>query len=130
VLKGLQEKNDIQVDIEEFSVHMLDTTIVVQRIYSQSVSKQWGNIVKELNHQYDHLTQILGETPYEIYIPVLEETKINGNFVPQATKKSGQLSAEDYFIYWGLYIDSEEDAAIYDVKNSAFIFEDIYMLNK
>lgn len=130
VLTGLQEKNDIKIDIEEFTMHMRDTTIVVQRIYSQSIAEQWGNILREVIYHYDRLTQNLGETPYEIYIPVLEEDKINSNSVSRTTLKPGLPSAEDYFTYWGLYLDSEEDAVIYDVKNSAFIFEDIYMLNK
>lgn len=130
VLKALQAKNDIQIDIEELTIHMLDTTIVVQRIFSRSVSKQWGNILREVIHQHRHLVKNLGEMPYEVYIPVLEENKINDKLVFPTTKQPGQISAEDYFTYWGLYLDSEEEAVVYDVKNSAFIYEDLYMLNK
>ncbi|MGI9550637.1 MAG: hypothetical protein ACR2MT_05515 [Aurantibacter sp.] len=129
MVAALQEKNNIPIDIEEFSLHLLDTTIIIQRIYEKSIHEQWNNIFREMIHQYGNLTIKLRETPFEIYLPVFEENWLN-NHSYLGSNKNGLISSKDYFTYWGLYFDSEEDAVIYDVKNASFIFEDIYMLNK
>lgn len=124
----LQEKNDTTIDVGEFSLHLLDITIVIQRIYKKSILEQWNNIFREMIDQYGNLTLRLRETPFEIYVPVFEEHRSKDSHLGH--NENEVISSKDYFTYWGLYFDSEEDAVIYDVKNSSFIFEDLYMLNR
>lgn len=126
---ALQKKNVAPIDVEEFSLHLLDTTIIVQRIYKNSVLEQWNNVLRELIRHYDTLTHKLRETPFEIYVHVFEDQSLKDGSRSSYEEK-GLHSNKDYFTYWGLYFDSEEDAVIYDVKTSSFIFEDLYMLNK
>ena len=55
----LQKQNVAQIDIEEFTLHMLDTTIVVHRIYERSVPEQWNNILEKIVEHYASLTSKL-----------------------------------------------------------------------
>jgi hypothetical protein len=46
-----------------------------------------------------------------------------------SNQRAEKISNKDYFSFWGLYFDSEEDAVIYDLSNKSFISGDLYMLN-
>ena len=127
-LSELQRLNTCPIEVEELSFVLNDSLIIIKKIYHHSVQEQLGNIINTLAENYVHLTKGLTEAPYEIYIPVFEED-IPENDDRLSNINSGNSSKKDYFAYWGLYFDSEEDAVIYDLSNKCIISGDLYMLN-
>lgn len=128
ILGQLQHENKIQLDIEEFTLFLKDTTIVINKIYNESIPDQLQNILSKIGEHYIHLSKGLTETPYEIYIPVFEEC-VHANDILLRNIEAGNHTKQDYYKYWGLYCDSKEDAVIYDLKNSRIEQGDLFMLN-
>ena len=124
-LKGL---NDQPIDVEEFSILLKDASIIIKKIYEESIPEQFGNLLNSIAENYVHITRGLSESPYEIYIPVFEENILENNMLLSNIKVENNSSG-DYFAFWGLYFDSEEDAVIYDLSNKSIISGDLYMLN-
>jgi hypothetical protein len=127
-LAELKRLNTDDLDVEELSLFMRDSSIIIKKIYQNSIGEQLETIFEQLAAHYVHLTKKLTETPYEIYVPVFEDdfTKEQQTL---ANIKTGNNSKRNYFGYWGLYFDSEEDAVIYDLGNKSIISGDLYMLN-
>ena len=124
----LSGMNSIPVDVEEVSFLLKDTAIVIKKICSNSICGQLGKILKTLDAHYVYFTRELTETPYEIYLPVFEEEIPSSNTLVYNIKRDLN-SAKDYFRYWALYFDSQEDAQIYDLQHKTIISGDLHMLN-
>lgn len=129
LLRHLALENDIHVDIEEFTFIFKDTTIVINKIYNNSIAQQLNNILKQIGNHYVHFSKGLTEMPYEIYIPVFEES-VQARDTLLQNIEAGNHRGRDYFKFWGLYCDSEEDAIIYDLKSSSIEQGELYMLNQ
>jgi len=130
-LQLLQECNDITIKVEEFSLFLNDTAVIVNRIYDQSISQQLENILSTLDEHYFHFIKDYAEVPYEIYIPVFEDNPMESEpYTLLQNIDSGNNSFHDYFSFWGLYYYSEEDALIYDLKNETIIDGKLQMLNR
>ncbi|MBM1107455.1 hypothetical protein JQC67_14975 [Aurantibacter crassamenti] len=125
ILSELQEVNNILIDIEEFSLTMEDTTIIVQKIDSLSVARQFDNILRLVLSTYNHIVSQIREVPNEIHIPVLMDNVYQSGTENLLNEFKTKTSDQDYFAYWGLCYDSDLDTIIYDVENSKFIFEDV-----
>lgn len=128
LLRQLVTENDVHVDAEEITFTFKDTTIVINKIYKNSIAEQLENIFMQIGKHYVHFSKGLMETPYEIYIPVFEEST-HANDTLLRNIEAANHSKKDYFKYWGLYCESEEDAVIYDLKNSRIEKGDLFMLN-
>jgi len=128
-LNGFRESNPFDIDVEELSLILKDTVIVIRRIFPQSIGEEFGQILQALAAHYVHFTRDLTETPYEIYLPVFEEEVPNGNALICPIKRD-QNTARDYYRYWALYFDSTEDARIYDLDQKTIISGDLHMLNQ
>jgi len=128
LLNRLITENEVRVDAEEVTLFLKDTTIVINKIYDNSISEQLENIFKHIGKHYVYFSKGLTETPYEIYIPVFEECS-HGNDTLLHNIEAGNHRKKDYFKYWGLYYESEEDAVIYDLRKSKIEKGDLFMLN-
>lgn len=128
LLRKLKEENQVNIDIEELSILFKDTTIIVNKIYNKSIPEQLKNIFDEMGKHYVHFSKGLTETPYEIYIPVFEECN-NEKDILLRNIEAGNHTKEDYFNYWGLYFETEDDAVIYDLRQSHLENGDLFMLN-
>lgn len=124
----LQLLNDSLIDVEEFSVFLSDCLIVVKKIYPQSIQEQLGNIYNTLKEHLILMTEGFNKIPNEIYIPVFEED-LSENDQVLAKIEQANNNIKDYFNYWGLYFDFQEDAVIYDLENKSIFNGDLYMLN-
>ncbi len=128
LFRQLEKKNGLHVDTEELTLVFKDTTIVIHKIYKNSIEEQLENIFRQIGKHYVHFSKGLTETPYEIYIPVFEEcTHANDTLIRNI--EAGNHSKKNYFKYWGLYCESEEDAIIYDLKKMKIEQGDLIMLN-
>lgn len=128
-LKAIMDRNAIWIEIDEFSIFLKDTSIIIHKIYEQSISDQLENIMLALSKNYFHLTKGLTEAPYEIYVPVFEENREEGDSL-YGRIQTGSNTKKDYFNFWGLYFDSKDDADIFDFDSSLVIKGDLFMLNE
>ena len=127
-LRKLNKLNSRQIDIEELSIFTIDCSIIIKNIFENSIEEQLRQILQTIAEHYVYFSKRLTETPYEIYIPVFEED-IFENDAKLKNIRAGNNKEKDYFKYWGLYFESEKDALIYDLKNKAIIYGDLFMLN-
>ena len=121
----LESINDIQIDVDEFSITLKDTTIIIDKIYNQSIGEQLEYILRELGIHYVHYTKGYAEVPYEIFVAVFVENLMQCELNMFNSKKN-----QNYNNFWAIYFESEIDAVIYDVQKSTFLYEDLYMLNQ
>ncbi|NNF19985.1 MAG: hypothetical protein HKN61_09415 [Flavobacteriaceae bacterium] len=124
-LQDLNACNSELIDIEEFSIFLNDTAIVVKSIYPQSIVSNLDLILEALGNHYLDIISQMNEVPYEIYIPVFEEAIDQELYLPKAT---GDMP--DFLSYWAMYSENEEDAFIYDLKRRCMISGELYMLNQ
>lgn len=126
---SIEGLNSQEVDIDEISLVLKDSIIVVKRIYERSIAEQFGQILQTLAAHYVFFTRELTETPYEIYLPVFEEEILNVNSLVSTVKRDTE-SAGDYYKYWALYFDSSPEAKIYELESRSIISGDLHMLNQ
>ncbi len=127
-LMKLKERNNFSIDVEEFSIFLKDCSIVIKKIYANSIEEQLANILNSIAEHYVHLTRGLTEKPYEIYVPVFEDDLMEyGGTLTKIQTANNHI--RDYFGFWGLYFDSEEDAVIYDLSTKSIVSGDLYLLN-
>ncbi|WP_394748582.1 hypothetical protein [Spongiimicrobium salis] len=127
-LEQLKELNDTPIDIEEFSIFLNDSTLIINKIYHQSISNELENILMELSKHLAYYTNGLSNIPHEIYIPVFEENLSEDGTTPLKIDTDNHLK-KDYFGYWGIYLNPEEEAVIYDLANKCIIPGELFMLN-
>ncbi len=124
----LKKQNSLHLDIEEFSIFLNDTTIIINKIYEQSIPDQLENIITEIAKHQVYCTKGFSEIPFEIYVPVFEENFLE-NDIALSNIRTRNHNKKDYFRYWGLYFGSEEDAVIYDLASKCNVSGDLYMLS-
>ncbi len=129
LLQQLKDDNDLYIEVEEFSVFLKDTALIINRIYNQSVTEQLEGVFKKISDHYLFYTKGLYDIPYEIHIPVFED-KVMENDTTLMNIKSGNTCKQDYYSFWGLYFYSGDEAIIYDLQNRALISGDLEMLNR
>ncbi|MGB5821594.1 MAG: hypothetical protein WBG90_19085 [Saonia sp.] len=128
LLLQLRELNKTHVDVEEFSLILNDTSVIINKIYEQSIPEQLESIFTKVAEHFVYFTKELTEIPFEIYVPVFEESLLKSD-TALLNIQTGNNSEKDYFGYWGLYFDSEEDAVIYDLADRSIVYGDLYTLN-
>lgn len=124
----LENQNSFDIQVEEFSLFLLDTSIIIKRIHQRSIEEQLYALLYEIAEHHPSITKKSAETPYEIYIPVFEEDILENDRKITAIEE-GKNESKDYFTYWGLYFDSENDAVIYELPKRRIFSADLFMLN-
>lgn len=110
----LENQNFRPMDIKELNFFFKDTTLVIKNIYQRSIVEELNQILKELSKHYEFITHGGKLLPYEIYVPVFEEPM-------DLDAHHKETTPTDYFSHWCIYLDSELDARIYDVKRGDYI---------
>ncbi|WP_375324672.1 hypothetical protein [Flagellimonas sp. GZD32] len=121
-LKELNDSNSCTFDISELSLYFEETSVIISRLYEQSIPQQIGNIISKIGKHYVYYTKGLTEVPYEIFVPVFEDDMpIEGNQLNK--NKSG------YYNYWGLYFeaDAQHQAMIYSLRKKKLNEEDLFL---
>ena len=126
----LLDNNKNAVDVEEFTIFLKDITIVVNKIYPQSIPDQLDMILRNIATHYVYYTKGLTEIPYEIYVPVFEEGQLENDSLAPLNIGTAGNPHKDYFGFWGLYHDSDEDAVVYDLKSKTMIRGELLLLNQ
>ncbi|WP_108422877.1 hypothetical protein [Flagellimonas amoyensis] len=116
----LNSKNNFLLDISEASLHFKDTSIIISRVYEQSIPDQIGNILLKASEHFVYYTKGLTEIPYEIFVPVYEYGAPSV-FEPKKGKSS-------YFDYWGLYFeDDSHQVMIYSLHKRKMYEVDLFL---
>lgn len=126
-LELLDSKNTMGIDIEELTLCLNDTSIVIKRIYAKSIAIEFNEILKQIASNYVFLTRGLTQKPYEIFVPVFEDTlencELDFSQFPQI-----EIAPKSYFEFWGIYLDKDDEASIYDVKSTTYVNGDLEFL--
>ena len=126
-LLELENDNGLTMDIKELSIHLRDTSIVITRLPDFQIQDNLESILNSVSSNFVHFTKGLSQLPYEIFVPVYEETEnsLSHSSEKKSSKKPGYLDL------WGLYFEGEEDSAVYDVKNKVIIEQsNFFLLNQ
>ena len=129
-LRQLQNLNSLAIEVEELSIFLKDTSIIINSIYNQSIPEQLKNIFNELENSFVTIVKSTNEVPYEIYVPVYEQNDFSYEKIKDKNFEPSNNPAQEYFAYWGLYFYSEEDAMVYDLRNKTLIDGTLHMLNR
>ena len=125
-LVALENEYQIAFEISELSIHLRDTSIIIGRLPNIQIQNNLEHILDSVSANFVHFTQGLSRMPYEIFVPIYEETP--QDFAPSEHRLQKYSS---YFEYWGLYFENEPDGLVYDVKNKVIIEEsDFFLLNQ
>lgn len=120
----LSSKNSAVIDIEELTLFLNDTSIVIKRIEEHSVATQFHEILAQIANNFVFLTEGLTKKPYEIFIPIFEDTfSTDGLSSPLKDNVT-----KTYYTFWGVYLDDQEEAAIYDVGKSSYVQGNLQLL--
>lgn len=121
-LEELKQKNDQTIDIEELNIYMNKCSYIIHKIYSQSIPDQIESILEKIISHHTYFPLLFKELPYEVFIPVLEENQL-------AEVKKGLAKKDDYFKFWGLYFQTENDAIIYNLEHKEILKNDLFLLS-
>jgi hypothetical protein len=125
-LEILNSKNNYNIDIEELTIFLNDSSIVIKRIYDKSIATQLNDILKQIACNYVFLTRGLTQKPYEIFVPIFEDSLDNFEFEDDQTN----ILPKSYYEYWGIYLDKEDEASIFDVQRNTYVTGDLEFLSE
>jgi len=130
LVEQLQQKNNFPIIVEELSIILYDSTIIINKLYTRSIPEQLDAILTELSNHYIDITHDMRQVPYEIFIPVFDEdVNCDSSNGLVSNVNTEDRKASDYFEYWALYFEDQKDALIYDVKERNIINGELNMLN-
>lgn len=124
----LKNSNSLSIDIEEFVIFFKNSSIFIKKIYQYSIPDQLKNISKLVIDHYEYYTKQFSEVPFEIHIPLFE-VDYSKNSSKILNIISSKNTASEYYKYWGLYFDSNDDDLTYDLENLSIIDGDLYLLD-
>ncbi|WP_437368980.1 hypothetical protein [Maribacter litoralis] len=125
-LEILDLQNKYHIDIEELTFFLNDTSVVIKRIYDRSIATQLNDILKQIAFNYVFLTRGLTQKPYEIFVPIFEDT------IQHMDGKEEELNIapKSYSEFWGIYLDKDDEASIYDVNKNTYVSGDLEFLSE
>ncbi|MBW8241268.1 hypothetical protein K1F50_00550 [Muricauda oceani] len=121
-LDKLNQESSYPTDILELSLHFKDTSMIISRLHRHSIPEHASRILTAVGKHFVYFTKGLTEMPYEIFVPVFEDTSISC-----PTKMNMETS---YYNFWGLYFDKgeqEHEALIYSLQQKKFYEENIFL---
>lgn len=125
-LEILDLQNKYHIDIEELTFFLNDTSVVIKRICDRSIATQLNDILKQIAFNYVFLTRGLTQKPYEIFVPIFEDTiqHMDGN------EEELNIAPKSYSEFWGIYLDKDDEASIYDVNKNTYVSGDLEFLSE
>lgn len=121
--RRMKKQNKNTVDIGEISFHFEDTSIIMAKIHDYSIPKHTDTLLFEISRHFAYFTKGVSEIPYEIFVPVFEDSEYERYKV-----KEKKIS---YFDYWGLYTEDDtgkETATVYELATKAIQEEEFSFL--
>ena len=121
----LESNTNTIFDIKELSIHLRDTSIIIYKLPNQQIQDNLESILDFVSGNFVYFTRGLSEMPYEIFVPIHEETK--NSFSHSEKERNGKSK---YLQFWGIYFEGDDDLQVYDVTNKTIIEQsDSFLLN-
>ena len=114
---------EVSLDIKEFSIHLKDCSIIVGRLYPNSIVEHIANVFDAVSENFVHLTKGLSDMPNEIFVPVFEE-KVNFG----QESETSSFKKDDYFNFWGLYFNASPKMEVYEFKTKSILKGDFFLI--
>ncbi len=122
-LLEVAQENNLTVNIQELSIHLKDTSIIITKLPHLAIQDHLESILVAVSSNFVHFTKGLTKMPYEIFVPIYEETE---NSFSLSQKKSNK--EPNYLEFWGLYFENEDEASVFDVASKNIIEESSFFL--
>jgi hypothetical protein len=130
--KKLKERNkSYNIDISEIRVVLEDSILIIYKICDDGIVSQLENIFTGLAIHYSNLVLSSGERPFEIHIPIFEDTTSDRlsrfRVLLDVDETIRGVKSSDYFNLWGLCYDYLRNYyRVYDVRRKLLIDEGFY----
>ncbi|MCV6629272.1 MAG: hypothetical protein OIF50_05375 [Flavobacteriaceae bacterium] len=114
------KKANPQVDIEELIIAFEDCSIIVDRVCPHSIYNQLENLIDGISENYHLMTGCNSGQIFEIFIPVYDQPVTSIKAVSQLLEPlqiNSSNDQTDYYNYWGIYFDTQDNCAVLDLKN-------------
>lgn len=123
ILFELENDYGVTIEIKELSIHLKDTSIIITKLPNCHIQDHLENILNAVSGNFVHFTKGLCQMPYEIFVPIYEETE--NSF---SVSEKVHHTQPNYLGFWGLYFEDEDDALVYDVNNKKIIEQSTFFL--
>jgi hypothetical protein len=119
--RKLRERNGKRhdADIDELRLVFQESVITIDSVGTDSIVTNLEKIIQTLAENYKSLVLPSGETPFDIHVPVFEDTAPDrpSRFrVLLNVDETIKVETADYFRLWGLWYDFSNAQRIYDVS--------------
>ncbi len=118
----LKDKNDI-LDCFSFQIELQDIKVFMYRTSENSLILNLEKILKAITTHQTQLIQTDSCKIDEIHIPVVLDI-LNGSKIlrtPLGMTETKSIDKSDYFRYWGITYNHNQQRTIYDLKNRCFL---------
>jgi hypothetical protein len=129
--RKLKEKNKERgVTIGELRIVLRDSILIVYNICEDGIFDNLKGILEAVAKHYSKTLLRSGEGPYEIHVPVFEDTSedrlvrfrvlldVDENMVP--------VGPAAYYNYWGLWFDRSYQSRVFDVSADLLLDEEFF----
>jgi hypothetical protein len=129
--KTLKEKNkNNRLDIYNLKFSFSDTIVEIQRVTDAGISEELETILKSIAQHYNSLLLNGKEKPYSILIPLFKEPnpdqKIKYRKLFEVDEIIEDVTANDYYKYWGIFYDFSRKNMVYDVMKGTLLDEEFF----
>lgn len=129
--KKLKERNtEHDVRIGELRIIFRDSSLVIYNICGDSIFDNLKGILEAVAQHYSKTALRSGEMPYEIHIPILEDTSIDRltrfRVMLDVDETVVPVVPEVYYKYWGLRFDIACQSRVFAVANDLLIDEEFF----
>jgi hypothetical protein len=126
--KTLRERNQsFNIGIEELLMEFQDSIVAIDGSYPDAIPSQIPFILQTISKNYKTMILESGERPFEIRIPVFEDTAEDRparfRALLEVDETVAKGTAEDYSGFWGLWYDYSRQYRVFDVKRRLLIDE-------
>ncbi len=124
--KSLSERNQsFDIGIEELLMEFQDSIVAIDGSYRDAIPSQIEFILNTIAKNYKTFTLESGETPFEIRIPVFEDTAEDRparfRALLEVDETLAKGTTEDYSGFWGLWYDYSRKYRVFDVKRRLLV---------
>lgn len=123
--KKLRDRNKTMgVDIEEFRVAFSDSVLIISKISDDGIFESLERILVAVAQNY-HLMFRDGERPFEIHIPVFEDSGEDRlcrfRSLLDVDETIRNVTSANYLEFWGVWYDYTRTSRVYDVSRRLLI---------
>jgi hypothetical protein len=127
----LKEKNkENRVKIGELRIILRDSNLIIYNICEDGIFDNLKGILEAVAKHYSKTVLRSGEKPFEIHVPVLEDTSddrlIRFRVLLDVDETIVPVVPGSYYNYWGLWFDLSCQSRVFDVSADLLLDEEFF----